>query len=236
MARYNLRPRPKPSNPPFPFLALPAELRFQIYNYLLLSEPNCSHTHVDMLRPPLRQPAPVPLRRHGMLLANRQLHAEYAQAFYERTNFFFYVGTNTDNGEQSITVPLRTLPPALLPNLRQCKLYVELGAVVWMLDFLMEGWVAWIEALLGHMERVRWVHLVWDLRVMVGGPIWVWREEERLKKKELRERLWEWLGKRFVQRLKGKAGMQGMIVTVAGRVLKLERKGAEWVERAVVPY
>ena len=83
------------------------------------------------------------------------------------------------------------------------------------------------------MERVRWVHLVWDLRVMVGGPVWVWKEEEEwLRKKEL----WERFGERFVQRLKAKAGMQGMIVTVVGRTLKLERKGAEWVERVVLPY
>ena len=231
MARPNLRPRPDPSKAPFPFLSLPAELRLQIYNYLLPT--SYSYTHADPPRRRRRRPR-YPLRRHGMLLANRQLHVEYAQAFYERTSFFFYVSAN--DGAQPATTPFWTLPPALLPNLRQCKLYVELGAVVWMLDFLMEGWVAWIEALLGHMERVRWVHLVWDLRVMVGGPIWVWREEERLKKKELRERLWERLGERFVQRLKGKAGMQGMIVTVAGRILKLERKGAEWVERAVVPY
>jgi hypothetical protein len=30
--------------------------------------------------------------------------------------------------------------------------------------------------------------------------------------------------------------MRGMTVTVGSRILKLERKGAEWAEREVVPY
>ncbi|XTI89982.1 hypothetical protein V2W45_1406533 [Cenococcum geophilum] len=170
-----------------------------------------------------------------MLLANRQLHAEYVQAFYERTSFFFYVDTN--NGTRPATVPFWTLPPALLPNLRQCKLYIDLGMLTWRLGSSMEAFVARIEALLGRMERVRWVHLVWDLWVMVGRPLigqllWEWKEEEWFRK----EGLWERFGERFVQRLKGRAGMRGMIVTVGRRILRLERKGAEWVEREVVPY
>jgi hypothetical protein len=185
-----------------------------------------------------------------MLLANRQLHAEYAQAFYERTNFFFYVGTNTDNGERPTTVPLRTLPPALLPNLRQCKLYVDLGMLPLKQTLSIEALAARIEALLGRMEQVRWVHLVWNLSIWMERPA-NWRSmlEEELEEEEewlrewLRESwrneeemLWEWFGERFVQCLKGGAGMRGMIVTVRERTLKLEREGAEWVEREVMPY
>jgi hypothetical protein len=51
----------------------------------------------------------------------------------------------------------------------------------------------------------------------------LWRKEE--------EELWDLLGEQFVQRLKEGAGMQGMIVTVGKRTLKLERKGVEWIER-----
>jgi len=90
--------------------------------------------------------------------------------------------------------------------------------LLWGLDFLREALVARIEALLGGMERVRWVHLVWDLSIMMGMPL-------------CDEELWERLGERFVQRLKGRAGMRGITVTVGKRILELEKKGAEWVER-----
>ena len=93
-------------------------------------------------------------------------------------------------------------------------------------NFPVEALVARIEALLECMEQVQWVHLVWDLREMTGQPIWEWSQEE----------LWERLGERFVQYLKGKSRMQGMIVTVGSRILRLERKGAEWVERGLVSY
>jgi hypothetical protein len=242
MARFNLRPRPKPSKAPFPFLALPTELRLQIYNYLLLlSVPSYSYRHADIISPRLRQRRRrSPFRRHGMLLANRQLHAEYIQAFYERTSFSFYI--NAENHTRIATVPFLTLPPALLCNLRQCKLCVDLRALLWWLDPSMKVYVARIEALLGRMERVRWVHLVWDYVIMVGPPVpamgrplWELEKEEWLRRRE-KEALWEWLGERFVQRLKGGAGMRGIIVTVGERTLKLEREGAEWVEREVVPY
>ena len=149
-----------------------------------------------------------------MLLANRQLHAEYAQAFYERTSFFFFVDTH--RGTRPATVPFWTLSPALLPNLRQCKLWVDLGMMVSGLDPRREALVARVEALVGRMERVRWVHLEWELSIWAGSP-------------QCDEELWERLGERFVQRLKGGAGMRGMTVTVGKRILKLERKGAEWV-------
>ena len=169
-----------------------------------------------------------------MLLANRQLHAEYVQAFYERTSFSFYA----DIYDMRITtVPFLTLPPVLLPNLRQCKLCVNLGVLTWGLDSLVGVYVARIEALLGRMEQVRWVHLVWDHEIRMRPPLWeleedVWLRELRRKEEEL----WEWLGERFVQRLKGGAGMRGMIVTVGEHTLKFEREGAEWVKREVVPY
>ena len=115
-------------------------------------------------------------------------------------------------------------------------------------NFPVEALVARIEALLELMERVRRVHLVWDLGGMIKRPI----EGER----ELwstgsgtgssgsttwnglggEERLWERLGERFVRYLKGRFRMQEMIVTVGSRILRLERKGAEWVERGLVPY
>ena len=229
MARPNFRPRSKPCKAPSLFLALPTELRLQIYNYLLLSVPTSyGYTHTDPPRWRRRQ-CWYPLRRHGMLLANHQLHAEYAQAFYERTNFFFYVDAN--NGTRRATTPFWTLPPALLPNLRQCKLYIELGVLALVPGLSMEALAARIEALLRRMERVRWVHLVWDLRGMVEQPIGERGWEERWE-----EQWWWRFGERSVQRLKGGAGMRGMIVTVGSRILRLERKGAEWVEREVVPY
>ena len=239
MARYNLRPRPKPSKAPSPFLALPTELRRQIYNYLL-SGSSCSYTYVDvdMLRLPLCQRRRrSPFCRHGMLLANRQLHAEYMQASYERTSFSFYVDTDNDNGMWFATVLFLTLPPALLRNLRQCKLCVDLTMLPWGVVFPTKAYVARIEALLVRMEQVRWVHLVWYHEIMMGPPLWELEEDEELRelwRKE--EELWEWLRERFVQRLKGGAGMRGMIVTVGERTLKLEREGAEWVEREVMPY
>jgi len=95
--------------------------------------------------------------------------------------------------------------------------------LLWGLDFLIKAYVARIEALLGRMERVRWVHLIWDLSTIMRWPLY---------NKELWERLGEW----FMQRLKGKAGMQGIIITVGKRTLKLERKGVEWIEREVVLY
>ena len=205
MARFNLRPRPKPSKAPFPFLALPAELRLQIYNYLL-SGSSCSYTYVDvdMLRLPLCQRRRrSPFRQHGMLLANRQLHAEYAQAFYKRTSFIFYVDDN--NGTQPATTPFWTLPPALLPNLRECDLTVRVGMLALVPGFSMEALAARIEALLGCMERVRWVHLMLDLRGMAGGPMgkgWA---------KQWEKQLWR---ERFVQHLKEGAEMRGTTVTI----------------------
>ena len=159
-----------------------------------------------------------------MLLANRQLHAEYAQAFYERTSFLFNIDAN--NGTRPA---FWTLPPALLPNLRRCKLYVELGELTRVPGFSMEAFVARIEALLGRMERVQWVNLVWDTREMIGWPILGWGEDEWLRKEGLWEQLWE----RFVQYLKGKSTMQDILVMVGRRTLWLERKGTEW---GVVPY
>ncbi|XTI88295.1 hypothetical protein V2W45_1510643 [Cenococcum geophilum] len=214
MARPNLRLRRKPSKAPFPFLALPAELHLQIYNYLLLSVPSYSCRYTSVPHPRLLPCHQLFFCRHGMLLANRQLHAEYAQAFYEHTSFFFFVDTN--NGRRPATVPFWTLSPALLPNLRQCKLCVDLGMLVSGLDPLGEALAAQAEALVGCMERVRWVHLVWELSIWTGPP-------------QCDEELWERLGERFVQRLKGGAEMRGMTVTVGKRMLKLERKGAEWV-------
>jgi len=84
------------------------------------------------------------------------------------------------------------------------------------LDPPREASVAQVEALLGRMERVRSVHIVWDPYIMMRWP-------------PSKEELWERLGERFVQRLKGGAEMRGMTVTVGKRMLKLERKGAEWV-------
>jgi len=205
MARPNLRPRPKPSKAPFPFLALPTELRLQIYNYLISSESTSCYGPAD---PPADPPGPrlrqhrrrYALRCHGMLLANRQLHAEYAQAFYKRTNFIFYVDDN--NGT---TTPFWTLPPALLPNLRRCDLTVQVGMLALVPGFSMEALAARIEALLGCMERVRWVHLMLDLRGMAGGPMgkeWAERWEKQL---------WR---ERFVQHLKEGAEMRGTTVTI----------------------
>ncbi|XTI88296.1 hypothetical protein V2W45_1457333 [Cenococcum geophilum] len=228
MARPNLRPRRKPSKAPFPFLALPTELRLQIYNYLFpVLSYSYMHTDLPRLRPHPRRRR-YPLRRHGMLLANRQLHAEYAQAFYERTMFFFYVDAN--NGKWPTTVPFWALPPALLPNLRQCQLCVDLGVLTRVPGFLMEAFIARIEALLGRMERVQWVYLVWNLwgmmgRPEIGLPLWERKEEEWFQKEEL----WERLGERFVQRLKGGAEMRWIIVKVGRRMLMFKRKGAEWV-------
>ena len=198
MARPNLRPRPKPSKAPFPFLALPTELRLQIYNYLIPSE--STSYYGPRLRQHRRRYA---LRRHGMLLANRQLHAEYAQAFYKRTSFIFYVDDN--NGTQPATTPFWTLPPALLPNLRECDLTVRVGMLALVPGFSMEALAARIEALLGCMERVRWVHLMLDLRGMAGGPMgkgWA---------KQWEKQLWR---ERFVQHLKEGAEMRGTTVTI----------------------
>lgn len=252
-------PKPNPSKAPFPLLALPTEVRLQIHNYLLLSVPT-SYGYTHATRParapsatthPFHNtttaaPSSPPLRRHGMLLVNRQLNAEYTQAFYERTSFFFFIDAN--NGTRPATTPFWTLSPALLPNLRRCKLYIEFRLLVLVPNFPVEALVARIEALLELMERVRRVHLVWDLGGMIKRPI----EGER----ELwstgsgtgssgsttwnglggEERLWERLGERFVRYLKGRFRMQEMIVTVGSRILRLERKGAEWVERGLVPY
>ncbi|OCK87231.1 uncharacterized protein K441DRAFT_671048 [Cenococcum geophilum 1.58] len=219
MARPNLRPRPKPSKALFPFLALPTELRLQIYNYLLLSGPSYCYTHADLLSLHLRQRRRrSPFSRHSMLLANRQLHAEYMQAFYERTSFSFYI--DTDNGRRSATVPFLTLPPALLRNLRTCRLWVDLGMMMGGLDPPREASVAQVEALLGRMERVRSVHIVWGPYIMMRRPLY-------------NEELWERLGERFVQRLKGGAGMQEITVVVGNRFLRLRREGAKWVERGV---
>ncbi|OCL05667.1 hypothetical protein AOQ84DRAFT_224640, partial [Glonium stellatum] len=98
-----------------PFFKLPTELRLQIYNYLLLSvPPSYGYTHEDRPRRPphaFRQPPGSPLRGHGILLANRQLHAEYTQAFYERTSFFFFIDAN--NGlPQPDDIPDTTNPDA----------------------------------------------------------------------------------------------------------------------------
>jgi len=223
MARPNLRP--------FPFLALPTELRLQIHNYLLPSAPttyDCTNTY-----PPRRRR--YPLRRHGMLLANRQLHAEYAQAFYERTSFFFYV--DEDNGMQPATTPFWTLPPALLPNLRTFRLFIELEQLVRVEDFSIGALVARIEALLGCMERVQGLQLEWDYGTTTGRPVWEWEEGELLGW----EGLWKRLGEPFVQRLKGRAGMQWMVVIIHGLNIGshthfLEREGAEWVKRGWAPY
>ena len=109
-----------------------------------------------------------------MLLANCQLNAEYTQAFYERTSFFFHVDAN--NGTRPATTPFWTLPPALLPNLRRCKLYIEFRLLMLVPNFPAEALVARIEALLERMERVQWVHLVWDLGVTIKRPIEEGRE------------------------------------------------------------
>ena len=196
-------PRPKPSKAPFPFLALPTELRLQIYNYLLLST-STSYYYLP--------PSPHPrqhwhaLRRHGMLFANRQLHTEYAQAFYERTNFTFYV--SADNGMWPATTPFWTLPPALLPNLRRCKLAVSVGMLALEPGFSMEAFAARIEALLGCMERVQLVHLTWDL----GGMAGEWMREEWIEQWE--KQLWR---ERSVQRLKRTT------ITIMGCIHILER-------------
>jgi hypothetical protein len=146
-----------------------------------------------------------------MLLANCQLHAEYAQAFYERTTFFFFI--DAGNATRPATTPFWTLPPALLPSLRRCNLDVRLGVLALMPGFSMEALAARIEALLGRMERVRWVHLTWDLR----GTGEEWEEWEK--------QLWPQFGERSVQRLKG---IRGTTVTITSHVLWLRRNGAGW--------
>ena len=73
------------------------------------------------------------------------------------------------------------------------------------------------------------MHLVWDIREMIGWLEWEWKEEEWLRK----EGLWEQLTEQFIQYLKGRSTMQGIIVIVGHHILKLERKGVQW---EVVPY
>ena len=219
MARPNPRPRSKPSKAPFPFLALPTELRLPIYNYLVVS----THYYYLPTNPPRSlHRGRYRLRRHGMLLASRQLHAEYAQAFYERVKFFFYI--DADNGMRPATTPFWTLPPALLPNLRRCQLSVDVGMLAQVPGFSMEALAARIEALLGCMERVRRVHLQWDIRCMVEEPIWKERWEGQWE-----EQWWRQFGERSVQRLKGGAEMRGTTVTISASILYLQRwRPGEW--------
>jgi len=93
----------------------------------------------------------------------------------------------------------------------------------------MEEFFERLERLLERMERVRWVRLEWSLENILGVKEWWGRGQ-----------LWQWLGEPFVHLLKGVAGIREITVMVQGRPIlgssiRLERKGAEWVEREVVP-
>ncbi|KAF1994770.1 hypothetical protein P154DRAFT_567091 [Amniculicola lignicola CBS 123094] len=141
--------------------SLPPEIRLEIWTQLLtLNSIPRSFGYTSPYRdglgrtgdeeddPSLTLP---PLRTHAMILASRQLSAEYRQAYYERTNFFLRVdSTNafrtlpqlassssttpsllsaTSNSAASSLPNFWNAPVALLSSLRHCTLYVEIGDI-----------------------------------------------------------------------------------------------------------
>lgn len=133
-------------------LDLPTEIRLEIAKELLNANqiaPSYGYTG------PLHLSQKRKLRKHAMILVNKELSMEYRQVFYERTKFFFRVDAqNAFNGAPelaSVTTPpseqgppiqsypstihggvLRNFwnaPEGLLRSLRHCTLYIELGVI-----------------------------------------------------------------------------------------------------------
>lgn len=123
---------------------LPAEIRLDICDAILdLSNIPRSYGYTA----PLHIPHKTALHTHGMLLVNQAISAEYRQAFYERTKFFFRIDSHNafrgipelalqdqaqgqDAAETAAGLPnFWDAPDALLANLRHCTLFVEIGEV-----------------------------------------------------------------------------------------------------------
>ncbi|OCK81522.1 hypothetical protein K432DRAFT_381275 [Lepidopterella palustris CBS 459.81] len=232
-------------------MALPIELRLQIFSYLLHNMPSSyGYTGSDQPEPsdsvltaaasPARQ---TPLRRHGMLLANAQLSAEYTQAFYERTDFFFYI-----SGSNGLRPPFWKLSPAMLPNVRRCKLYIELAAIesrgalpagggsVCRRSFSTRDFLGRVLGMLTEMRRLRELHLVWDISAGPYPPRARLREVQVKRARAAEAKGWdmEFLGMRVVEEMKGRESMRGMVVAVGDEVVRMRREKGVWIEEEEV--
>jgi hypothetical protein len=119
----------------FPFLDLPKELRDNVYYYALLSVPG-SFNYSEPTPPIQQKPTKsVTFCRHGLLLANKQISYEYAQAFYNRTSFFFHISSANYRWIRERKSPLPgeewfwKLSPDLISNVRSCKVYIEFNDI-----------------------------------------------------------------------------------------------------------
>lgn len=84
-----------PAVKPFPFLQLPAELRLQVYAYLLPRQP-----HLALIYQPHHHHKPQRIRL-DMMRANHQLHHEIAKHMYENRTLFLIIAR--DKASQTLS-------------------------------------------------------------------------------------------------------------------------------------
>ncbi|CAO2652200.1 Nn.00g004830.m01.CDS01 [Neocucurbitaria sp. VM-36] len=113
---------------PFPLLQLPAELRLQVYSYLLPRE-----SHIALLQQPHRDHRP-PRLRLDIMRANKQLHDEVAKYLYENRTLFMVAARNSQSQTLSDEYMLRYYETlASMPTqtrLRFKKLEIQIGHLV----------------------------------------------------------------------------------------------------------
>jgi hypothetical protein len=229
----------EPTDAPASLQTLPLELLLEIFSHLLTPLPtHYSYTHaaspVIQLRDAVRdsynalksKQRPNPLRTHGILLASRQLGADYTTAFYARTNFFFYIDQANASAKNWFA-----LSPAALPNIRACKVYIEAGRIKHH-GVKLDAFIRRVHKLLGAMERLRSVQLVWDIGP-IGMPVGYARVHEAASaRRRSNVKLdWESLGESFVEELKQRELLKDFIVTVGDRIARFKRVHEGWIER-----
>lgn len=213
----------------FPFLDLPIEIRALIYENVLASMPT-SYAYTPTVKAPSGRPPNVirhtTNRRHGLLFVSRQISREYARAFYERSSFFFFV-----DQRNFMLNPPWPISHTVLPNLRQCKLYIEYSNCAKASrtgDFSRGALVKKMVSLCAEMTAAQSVRVVWA--DVCPGTIWMGGLTDPRATKEA----WEVFAEPCLERLKKMRRMKTIWLQVDSREERIKRVDGAWVDDPIV--